>query len=70
MTTLVRVRPFLAIARLIPLLLLGGASANVSGCSDPTGHCCKVCKNSKACGDTCIPLTETCHTASGCACNG
>jgi len=36
------------------------------------GGCCKICNpaKSKACGDTCITLSHTCHTAPGCACNG
>ncbi|MCB9030790.1 MAG: hypothetical protein H6619_07030 [Deltaproteobacteria bacterium] len=31
--------------------------------------CCKVCKTTKACGDSCIIKTYTCHKGSGCACN-
>ena len=31
--------------------------------------CCKVCSAGKACGDTCIAASLTCHTAAGCACN-
>eukprot|EP00049_Salpingoeca_infusionum_P024742 m.16888 g.16888 ORF g.16888 m.16888 type:complete len:514 (+) comp7259_c0_seq1:431-1972(+) len=36
------------------------------------GDCCRMCppSTSKACGDGCIALPETCHTAPGCACNG
>jgi hypothetical protein len=57
--------------RLIPLLLSGAIPA-VSGCSDASGSslCCKVCSLGKACGDSCINASETCHTAGGCACNG
>lgn len=34
-----------------------------------SGTCCKVCGNdSQPCGDTCIALNKTCHTAPGCAC--
>jgi hypothetical protein len=37
----------------------------------PTGgSCCKVCTTGKACGDTCISASDTCHVGSGCACNG
>lgn len=32
--------------------------------------CCKVCTNSVACGDSCIPKSEACHVGAGCACNG
>jgi hypothetical protein len=38
----------------------------------PTGACCKHCTpgKSKACGDSCISITKSCHTTGGCACNG
>ena len=32
--------------------------------------CCKICKKGKACGDTCISKSKTCHKPKGCACNG
>ncbi|WP_156372596.1 hypothetical protein [Deinococcus sp. Leaf326] len=32
--------------------------------------CCKICRNSKPCGDTCISYDKTCHTPGGCACSG
>lgn len=32
--------------------------------------CCKHCTTGKACGDTCIPQSSTCHQPPGCACNG
>lgn len=32
--------------------------------------CCKVCHKGKACGDTCIARTKTCHVGPGCACQG
>jgi hypothetical protein len=32
--------------------------------------CCRVCTTGKACGDSCIASTSTCHKPSGCACNG
>ena len=31
--------------------------------------CCKVCKKGKACGNSCISRSYTCHKAPGCACN-
>lgn len=35
-----------------------------------TAGCCKICgSNSKACGDSCISLSKTCHKGAGCACN-
>lgn len=32
--------------------------------------CCKVCTTGKACGDSCIARSKTCHKPPGCACNG
>jgi len=31
--------------------------------------CCKICTVGKACGDTCISRSYTCHVGPGCACN-
>lgn len=30
--------------------------------------CCRVCKQSKACGDGCISQSYDCHQPTGCAC--
>lgn len=32
--------------------------------------CCKVCRKGKACGNSCISRSYTCHKGKGCACNG
>jgi len=32
--------------------------------------CCKICTTGKACGDTCISRSKTCHVGPGCACDG
>ena len=32
--------------------------------------CCKICRKGKACGDSCISRSYTCHVGSGCACDG
>lgn len=32
--------------------------------------CCKICQKGKACGDSCISRSYTCHKGPGCACNG
>ena len=32
--------------------------------------CCKICKKGKACGNSCISRSKTCHKGPGCACNG
>jgi len=31
--------------------------------------CCKVCTTGKACGNSCISASYTCHQPPGCACN-
>ncbi len=33
-------------------------------------RCCKVCKKGKACGNSCINRSYTCHQPPGCACDG
>lgn len=35
----------------------------------PTRYCCKICTTGKACGDSCISRSYTCHKAPGCACD-
>ena len=32
-------------------------------------ECCKICKKGKACGDSCISKSYTCHKPKGCACD-
>jgi hypothetical protein len=48
----------------------GGPSVAAGCAEDATGSCCKVCTTGKACGDTCIPQSNTCNVGAGCACNG
>ncbi len=31
--------------------------------------CCKTCRKGKACGNSCISRTKTCHKPPGCACD-
>lgn len=33
-----------------------------------SSYCCKVCTTGKACGDSCISNSYTCHISGGCAC--
>jgi len=33
-------------------------------------YCCKICTTGKACGNSCISRSYTCHQPPGCACNG
>ena len=35
----------------------------------PADQCCKVCSKGKACGNSCIRQSYTCHKGRGCACN-
>jgi hypothetical protein len=32
--------------------------------------CCKICRQGKACGNTCISRDKACHVGPGCACDG
>ncbi len=38
--------------------------------AEPARSCCKMCTKGKACGDSCISRSYTCHKPPGCACNG
>lgn len=40
------------------------------GYGDDSGSCCRVCRKGKACGNTCIAASKTCHVGPGCACDG
>ena len=35
----------------------------------PSQACCKICRKGKACGNSCISRSYTCHKGPGCACN-
>lgn len=66
---------FRRLALAIPLVLTTAGAPIVTGCSDSStgpsgGKCCRVCKEGKPCGDTCIARTSTCRTSGGCACSG
>ena len=61
--------------RIVLALLFAMGMATVAGsqmgceeCNLP-GTCCKKCKDSKPCGDSCIARNQTCHTIGGCACS-
>jgi hypothetical protein len=34
------------------------------------GGCCRIGSAGKACGNSCIARSKTCHKGKGCACNG
>lgn len=74
---------WLAILLLVPVLTLAGAvhqadsfSGSAQACAAIEGEttaapsCCKVCKQGKACGNSCIAKNKKCHQPKGCACNG
>jgi hypothetical protein len=48
---------------------LTGAAAPICG-SAYAASCCKTCSAGKACGDSCISRSKSCHKGKGCACNG
>jgi len=58
--------------RIIPLVFVTASTPVFSACGDSTGPdgCCKICKEGKPCGDTCISRSDTCNSGSGCACQG
>jgi hypothetical protein len=41
-----------------------------NGAAVAQGRCCKTCSAGKACGDSCIARSKTCHKGKGCACDG
>lgn len=45
-------------------------STQVTPDSTDDPGCCKVCTTGKACGNSCISRSYTCHKAPGCACDG
>ena len=56
-------------ALLVPIAVTASVPV-LQGCGGGGGDCCRVCSTGKACGDTCIPQSQTCHSSGGCACNG
>jgi hypothetical protein len=63
----------LALAVAAATLALGPASLSpcLSGAAQARGYaCCKVCRAGKACGNSCIARSKTCHKGKGCACDG
>lgn len=42
--------------------------ASAAGCI-PASKCCRICDKGKACGNSCISRSYTCHKGRGCACN-
>ncbi|WP_141731102.1 hypothetical protein [Oligoflexus tunisiensis] len=35
---------------------------------ETNASCCKICRNSQACGDDCVNWSKICHVGPGCAC--
>lgn len=51
------------LAPMVQLLALG------KGAVVTADACCKRCSKGKACGDSCISRSKTCHEGQGCACD-
>jgi len=52
-------------------ILLSASVPTLYACGDSgTESCCKICREGKACGDSCISRDKTCNVGPGCACNG
>jgi hypothetical protein len=45
------------------------AAPNPLADEEPARSCCKVCTKGKACGNSCIARSKTCHKGVGCACD-
>lgn len=58
--------------RIAPIVLVTASTPLISACGDSTGPggCCKICREGKACGDTCISKSDVCQKGAGCACDG
>jgi len=56
---------------LIPVSpLLAPASPSPPPQQQTQRSCCRVCSAGKACGNSCISRSKTCHQGAGCACQG
>jgi len=53
-----------------PTLLPLSTSTPLPLLPTPSRTCCKICTTGKACGDSCISRSYTCHQPPGCACDG
>lgn len=65
-------RTFRRLLYALPLVMVSSSTPFMLACEDdgPTGTCCRVCREGKACGDSCIPRENQCNVGPGCACNG
>lgn len=61
-------RAFALIAAAAATLALGPSS--LDACAVGAGGCCRICSTGKACGNSCIARSKTCHKGKGCACDG
>lgn len=52
------------------LSAVGGAATPQATPTPAAKGCCRVCTNSKPCGNGCIARTSTCRQPPGCACGG
>jgi hypothetical protein len=61
------------IGAIVFALGIAALAASQTSCDDDQGcalTCCKHCKNSQPCGDSCIPYGQSCSKSGGCACSG
>lgn len=66
--TLASTRPPMSTPTPVPLVVLPSPISNAIAPPPPSG-CCKICTTGKACGNSCISRSYTCHKGPGCACN-
>lgn len=60
----------LRLPAILIVLFLSASAPMMTSCDDSTGVCCRVCREGKACGDSCIAKDKQCNAGPGCACNG
>lgn len=60
---------FLGVASTAVPLAPSHVDASRAQSCTPADQCCRICSKGKACGDSCIRQSYTCHKGRGCACN-
>lgn len=49
--------------------VVSGASERRAPACIPAAKCCKICDAGKACGNSCISRSKSCHKGRGCSCD-
>ncbi|HEY0412929.1 MAG TPA: hypothetical protein VGD66_07300 [Allosphingosinicella sp.] len=57
-------------ALLLAAATLAIGPASMDACAASGRGCCRICSAGKACGNSCIARSKTCHKGKGCACDG